>query len=135
MLGLVIAGCHPVGKGPEEHHGMLTPREREVVQLLAEGKSNKEAASQLCVSVRTVETHRATIMRKLEINSIVGLVHYALRNQIAYLDDCGSVRRPSLSPGVPGERDDRAGLGGRSGYPGAGHAYAFTGSRAAARAG
>ena len=60
----------------------LTDREREIVQMLAEGKSNKEIASQLSISVKTVETHRATVMRKLEINSIVELVHYAIRNQL-----------------------------------------------------
>jgi DNA-binding NarL/FixJ family response regulator len=58
----------------------LTPREREIVQMLAEGKSNKEIAARLTISVKTVETHRATVMRKLDINSIVELVHYAIRN-------------------------------------------------------
>ena len=60
----------------------LTDREREIVQMLAEGESNKQIASKLCISVKTVETHRATIMRKLDINSIVELVHYAIRNQL-----------------------------------------------------
>ena len=60
----------------------LTDREREIVQMLAEGKSNKEIAAQLSISVKTVETHRATVMRKLGINSIVELVHYAIRNQL-----------------------------------------------------
>jgi len=60
----------------------LTSREREIVQMLAEGKSNKEIATALSISVKTVETHRATVMRKLEINSIVELVHYAIRNQL-----------------------------------------------------
>jgi DNA-binding NarL/FixJ family response regulator len=60
----------------------LTDREREIVQLLAEGKVNKEIASTLGISVKTVETHRAAIMRKLEINSIVELVHYAIRNNL-----------------------------------------------------
>jgi DNA-binding NarL/FixJ family response regulator len=50
--------------------------------MLAEGESNKQIASKLCISVKTVETHRATIMRKLDINSIVELVHYAIRNQL-----------------------------------------------------
>lgn len=62
--------------------GLLTDREREIVQLLAEGKSNKEVATALSISVKTVETHRATIMRKLGINSIVELVHYAVRNHL-----------------------------------------------------
>jgi DNA-binding NarL/FixJ family response regulator len=61
---------------------VLTPREREIVQLLAEGKVNKEISSTLSISIRTVETHRATIMRKLKINSIVELVHYAIRNNL-----------------------------------------------------
>lgn len=61
---------------------VLTDREREIVQLLAEGKANKEVASALCISVKTVETHRAAIMRKLEINSIVELVHYAIRDNL-----------------------------------------------------
>jgi DNA-binding NarL/FixJ family response regulator len=60
----------------------LTDREREIVQMLAEGKSNKEIATKLSISVKTVETHRATVMRKLDINSIVELVHYAIRNQL-----------------------------------------------------
>ena len=60
----------------------LSSREREIVQLLAEGKSNKEIASTLFISVRTVETHRATIMRKLELASIVELVRYAVRNKL-----------------------------------------------------
>jgi len=60
----------------------LSSREREIVQMLAEGKSNKEIANLLCISVKTVETHRATIMRKLDINSIVELVHYAIRNKL-----------------------------------------------------
>jgi DNA-binding NarL/FixJ family response regulator len=50
--------------------------------LLAEGRVNKEIASMLGISVKTVETHRAAIMRKLEINSIVELVHYAIRNNL-----------------------------------------------------
>ena len=60
----------------------LTDREREIVQMLAEGKSNKQIGVSLGISVKTVETHRATVMRKLEINSIVELVHYAIRNQL-----------------------------------------------------
>jgi DNA-binding NarL/FixJ family response regulator len=60
----------------------LTSREREVVQLLSEGKSSKEVATSLCISVKTAETHRANIMRKLEIHSVSELVRYAVRNQI-----------------------------------------------------
>jgi len=60
----------------------VTPREREIIQLLAEGKSNKEAASELNVSTRTIETHRANIMHKLGLNSLSDLVRYAIRNKI-----------------------------------------------------
>lgn len=60
----------------------LTSREREIVQLLAEGKSSKEVASSLCISVKTAETHRANIMRKLQLHTVSELVRYAVRNQI-----------------------------------------------------
>lgn len=63
----------------------LTPREREVVQLLAEGKSSKEVAVVLGVSVKTAETHRSNIMRKLELHSVSDLVLYAVRNNIIHM--------------------------------------------------
>jgi len=60
----------------------LTSREREIVQLLAEGKSSKEVAAALGISVKTAETHRANIMRKLEVHSVSEVVRYAVKNQI-----------------------------------------------------
>src|SRR5215208_152282 len=60
----------------------LTSREREIVQLLAEGNSNKAIASRLNLSVKTVETHRASIMRKLELTSLADVVRFAVRNHI-----------------------------------------------------
>jgi DNA-binding NarL/FixJ family response regulator len=63
----------------------LTPREREVLRLLAEGKSNKEAAAVLGISVMTVESHRANIMHKLEAHSIAELVHHAVRSKLITL--------------------------------------------------
>jgi DNA-binding NarL/FixJ family response regulator len=60
----------------------LTPRERDVVKLLAEGTGNKETAAILGITVKTVETDRARIMLKLGLHSTRELVHYALRNQI-----------------------------------------------------
>ena len=60
----------------------LTPREREVLQLLAEGKSNKEVAILLNISVNTAEAHRANIMLKLDLRSLADLVMYAVRNKI-----------------------------------------------------
>jgi DNA-binding NarL/FixJ family response regulator len=61
---------------------VLTARERETLQLLAEGKTNREAAETLGISVKTVETHRARLMRKLQVDSTAGLVRYAIRNNI-----------------------------------------------------
>jgi DNA-binding NarL/FixJ family response regulator len=60
----------------------LTPRQREIVQLLAEGKSSKEVAVALDLSVKTAETHRANIMRKLDCHSVSEVVRYAIRNKI-----------------------------------------------------
>lgn len=62
--------------------GRLTPREREVVQLLAEGKTSKEVAVVLNLSVKTAETHRTNVMRKLNLHSVADLVRYAVRNRI-----------------------------------------------------
>jgi DNA-binding NarL/FixJ family response regulator len=67
---------------PETVHDRLTSREREIVQLLAEGKSSKEVANSLSISVKTAETHRANIMRKLQLHTVSELVRYAVRNQI-----------------------------------------------------
>jgi DNA-binding NarL/FixJ family response regulator len=60
----------------------LTAREREVIQLLAEGKSTKEVAVMLDLSVKTAETHRSNIMRKLGVHCLSELVLYAVRNRI-----------------------------------------------------
>jgi DNA-binding NarL/FixJ family response regulator len=64
----------------------LTAREREITQLLAEGKSSKEVASLLNLSTKTVETHRSNIMRKLSFHSIRDLVVYAIKNNIIQID-------------------------------------------------
>jgi DNA-binding NarL/FixJ family response regulator len=64
--------------------GPLTPRQRETVQLLAEGKTNKEVAATLGISIKTVEAHRAHIMMKLNLHSVTELVHYAIRNEIVH---------------------------------------------------
>lgn len=63
-----------------EERSRLTPREQEIVRLVADSKTNKEIASLLSISVRTVETHRSNIMEKLGIHSISDLVLYAIRN-------------------------------------------------------
>ncbi len=60
----------------------LTPREREIVQLIAEGKSTKEVAQVLGISVKTADTHRTNLMRKLNLHSPADVTRYAIRNQI-----------------------------------------------------
>src|SRR5215204_4364903 len=60
----------------------LTHREREVVQQVAEGRINKEVAARLEISIKTVETHRASAMRKLKLRTTADLVRYAIRNQL-----------------------------------------------------
>jgi DNA-binding NarL/FixJ family response regulator len=60
----------------------LSAREREIVQLIAEGKTNNEVADILAINVRTAENHRANIMRKLDAESVAGLVRYAIRNKL-----------------------------------------------------
>jgi DNA-binding NarL/FixJ family response regulator len=60
----------------------LSAREREIVQLLAEGRTNKEVGDVLGISVRTAESHRASVLRKLSLDSVAALVRYAVRNKI-----------------------------------------------------
>jgi len=83
---LILSNYNQKGTSPDaqlERMGdRLTSREREIVQLLSEGKSSKEVASTLNISVKTAETHRANVMRKLDIHSVSELVRYAVRNQI-----------------------------------------------------
>ena len=64
----------------------LTPREREVLQLMAEGRATKEIAMDLKVSIKTVETHRRQIMEKLQIHSVAELTKYAIREGLTSLD-------------------------------------------------
>jgi DNA-binding NarL/FixJ family response regulator len=63
----------------------LTPREREIVKYVADGLMNKEIAEKLCISIRTVDTHKNNIFAKLELKSTVDLVKYALKNHIIEL--------------------------------------------------
>lgn len=69
-------------RGMKDSYDLLTDREKEIFQLLAEGKSNKEIASMLNLSVYTVETHRTRIMQKLDLHSAVDIVMYAVRKKI-----------------------------------------------------
>ncbi len=79
--------CRGATLPPRVARNRLTAREREVVQLLAEGKTTKEVARDLGLSVKTAETHRANIMRKLDFHSVSQLIMYALRNHIVRLVD------------------------------------------------
>jgi DNA-binding NarL/FixJ family response regulator len=80
LEGYLRSGRH--GAGEESPAPRLTPREREIIQLLAEGSRNKQIAQKLGISIKTVETHRTTLMRKIGVNSIVELVRYAVRNHL-----------------------------------------------------
>jgi DNA-binding NarL/FixJ family response regulator len=66
----------------ENSYETLTPREREVLQLIAEGHSNRRIAELLCLSVKTVQSHRANLMRKLDIHSTAELTQYAIRKGV-----------------------------------------------------
>jgi DNA-binding NarL/FixJ family response regulator len=81
VLGGYLAG-RPATAKAKSKVTQLTEREYEVVRLLADGMSSKEAAMQLQISIRTVESHRININRKLGFNSIANLVHYAIRHGI-----------------------------------------------------
>jgi DNA-binding NarL/FixJ family response regulator len=67
---------------PAQTSRWLSAREREIVQLLAEGGSNKEVAGVLGISIRTAEAHRASVLRKLNLDSLASLVRYAIRKKI-----------------------------------------------------
>jgi len=79
------AGRHASGGG-ELTPGRLSPREREVLQLLAEGYSAREAGRRLHVSVKTIETHRRNILQKLALDNVADLVRYAIREGLTPLD-------------------------------------------------
>ena len=82
-VGRMVVDGYLRQPAPEEPAaGALSAREREIVQLLAEGKSNKEVAAALGITVKTAETHRGNIMRKCGFGSLADLVRYAIRNRI-----------------------------------------------------
>ena len=89
LLGIVVQECRARHDGlPVEQDGaaVLTPREREMVQLFSEGHSTNEIAGRLYVSAKTVATHRQNILQKLRIHSMAELTRYALREGLSSLD-------------------------------------------------
>jgi two-component system, NarL family, response regulator NreC len=80
LFAKFLSGSAGKKQNGQEH--TVTARERDVVRLLAGGNSNKEVANALGISIRTAETHRATLMRKLGLESLAALVRYAIRNNI-----------------------------------------------------
>jgi DNA-binding NarL/FixJ family response regulator len=72
----------PQAQAFSDETGQLSAREREIVQLLAEGRTNKEVAAALGISVKTAETHRSNIMQKMGFHSVTELVRYAIRNKM-----------------------------------------------------
>lgn len=71
------------GKSSASPVDALTPRQREILQLIAEGKTTKQIATILCVSIKTVESHRTQLMERLDIRDVAGLVRFAIRHGVA----------------------------------------------------
>jgi DNA-binding NarL/FixJ family response regulator len=82
ILGEFNKGATQTAELPETVSDRITPREREIVKLLAEGKSSREVATSLNISLKTAETHRSNLMRKLNLHTVSELVRYAVRNEI-----------------------------------------------------
>jgi DNA-binding NarL/FixJ family response regulator len=82
MLTNLSASPASLANGTDTLKDRLTTREREIIRLISEGSSSKEVATTLGISVKTADTHRANIMRKLQVHTVSELVRYALRNQI-----------------------------------------------------
>lgn len=82
MLTNLTTSPASITNGTETLKDRLTAREREIIRLISEGHSSKQVATTLGISVKTADTHRANIMRKLQVHTVSELVRYALRNQI-----------------------------------------------------
>ena len=86
VSSFLVSGLVGGGKPTLQSIDTLTPRQREILQMIAEGKSTKEIAFVLKVSKKTIETHRASLMDRLGIHDVAGLVIYAVRNRLVSLD-------------------------------------------------
>ena len=89
IAGIVIEDFlgHGIAAGAPRSRVTLAPREREIVQLLAEGKTSKDVAGLLHISIKTVETHRRNIMGKLKLGSIAALTKFAIREGLTYAEE------------------------------------------------
>ena len=86
-VDLVVKGYfHQLDKSKLSAFSVLTTREREVLQFLTEGKTTKDIAGILCLSIKTIETHRQKLMAKLDIHNLAGLIKYALREGLSSLE-------------------------------------------------
>jgi DNA-binding NarL/FixJ family response regulator len=94
IAGLVVEGYARRASQPVATPAVLSSREREVLQLLAEGCTSREIARQLHISVKTVETHRRNMLAKLELDTLADLVRYAIREGITSLEQPGNRRPP-----------------------------------------
>jgi DNA-binding NarL/FixJ family response regulator len=107
LVGVVVEAMRKPASAADAPAGPpLTPREREMVQLLSEGYSTQDIADRLHLSVKTVATHREHVMHKLQLGSVADLTRYALREGLTQLDaPCGAPRKParSASRTVPGK--------------------------------
>ena len=86
VAGVVVEGFLKTNGAPAENEVSLTAREREVLQLITEGIATRDIATQLHISVKTVETHRRQLMKKLDIYTVAELTKYAIRNGLTRLE-------------------------------------------------
>lgn len=86
VAGVVVEGFLKTNSAPVVDEASLTAREREVLQLVTEGTSTRDIATQLHISVKTVETHRRQLMKKLDLYTVAELTKYAIRNGLTRLE-------------------------------------------------
>ena len=86
VAGVVVEGFLKTDGAPVENEFSLTAREREVLQLVTEGIATRDIATQIHISVKTVETHRRQLMKKLDLYTVAELTKYAIRNGLTRLE-------------------------------------------------
>jgi DNA-binding NarL/FixJ family response regulator len=118
---LLLAGFlekgHAISRSEPPTLPTLTAREREITQLLAEGRSSKEAAALLNLSTKTVETHRSNIMRKLNLHSIRDLVVYAIKNKLIQIEMPPDGKSPQSPAPMAQEHSEPQPVGQRTDSP------------------